>query len=148
MSPSVLYAEDEPDDVFFLKRAFKQAGIEEQLRTVSDGNEAIDYLSGRGKYSDRREHPLPNIVLLDLKMPETSGFDILRWIRTAPGISSLPVVIFTSSSQPTDIERASTLGANGYLVKPGSPDLLLDLVKAFKDYWLKHDSFPRRAKEA
>src|ERR1041384_3523205 len=147
MSKSVLYAEDEPDDIFFMKRAFRPAGIGEQLRTVNDGNEAIDYLAGRGKYSNRRENPLPSVVLLDLKMPETSGFEVLQWIRTHPGVATWPVVIFPSSSQPADIERASTLGANGYLVKPGSPDLLIDLVKAFKEYWLKHDCLPGRAKE-
>ena len=147
MSKSVLYAEDEPDDIFFMKRAFRQAGVGEQLRTVNDGNEAIEYLAGRGKYANRQENPLPGVVLLDLKMPETSGFEVLQWIRTHPGVATIPVVIFTSSSQAADIERASKLGANGYLVKPGSPDLLIEVVKAFKDYWLKHDCLPGRTKE-
>jgi len=140
----ILYAEDEQDDVIFMERAFRQAGIEHPLHTVSDGGEVIAYLCGKGKYGNRDEYPMPGLVLLDLDMPETSGFDVLKWIRSTPAVSTLPVLVLTSSSQPSDIERASLLGANGYLVKPGKPERLVDVVKAFKDYWLSHDRFAER----
>src|SRR3954468_16630522 len=123
----ILYAEDEPDDVFFMQRAFRQAGIEHPLLAVRDGAEAIAYLSGKGKYSNRDAYPLPRLVLLDLNMPESSGFDVLNWIRSTPAVSTLPVLVLTSSSHPSDIERASLLGANGYLVKPGKPERLVDV---------------------
>lgn len=135
----ILYAEDEPDDIFFMRRAFEQAEIEQPLQTVSDGDEAIAYLSGLGKYTDRKRYPLPALVLLDLNMPQSSGFEVLKWIRSTPSLSALPVLVITSSSQESDIRRASLLGANGYMVKPGKPDELLSMVKAFKDYWLAHD---------
>lgn len=141
----ILYAEDEPDDIFFMQRAFEQAEIKQPLQTVSDGDEAIAYLSGLGKYTDRKRYPLPALVLLDLNMPQSSGFEVLKWIRSTPSLSTLPVLVITSSSQESDIQRASLLGANGYMIKPGKPDELLSMVKAFKDYWLAHDRLADKA---
>jgi CheY-like chemotaxis protein len=141
MHKAVLYAEDEPDDVFFMERAFRRAGIEHGLHTVADGKEAMDYLSGKEKYADRTINPLPAVVLLDLKMPEFSGFEVLRWIRSTAEVAAVPVVILTSSAQRADIERASSLGANGYLVKPGNLEELAEVARAIKAYWLEHDRF-------
>ena len=135
----ILYAEDETDDIFFMRRAFQQTGIAHPLEAVPDGDEAIAYLAGTGKYADRIAYPLPALVLLDLNMPRTSGFEVLKWIRNRPPVSGLPVLVISSSNHDADIQRASLLGANGYLVKPGNPDDLFEMVKAFKDYWLAHD---------
>lgn len=135
----ILYAEDEPDDVFFMIRACKHAGIESLIVTVPDGHEVIRYLSGEGKYADRNRYPIPRLVLLDLHMPEFSGFDVLQWIRAHPPVSMIPVLVLTSSSDAGDIERASALGANGYLVKPGNLDELVTMTKALRDYWLTQD---------
>ena len=135
----ILYAEDEPDDVFFMIRACKHAGIESLIQTVTDGHEVIHYLSGDGKYADRKRYPLPQLVLLDLHLPEFSGFDVLQWIRRTPSVAMIPVLVLTSSSSGSDIARASELGANGYLVKPGNPEELLIMTKALRDYWLTHD---------
>ena len=144
MTPTkpILYAEDDENDVFFMQRAFKQAGIVNPLHIVTNGTLAIDYLSGSGPYANREEHPIPCLVLLDLNMPGKSGLDVLKWIRTQPRISTLPIVVMTSSNQDSDIHRAYLLGANGYLIKPGKPDELLVMVKGIRDYWLTQNRSP------
>ena len=138
----ILYAEDDQNDVFFMQRAFKQAGIITPLHIVTNGMLAIDYLAGCGPYANREQHPIPGLVLLDLNMPGKSGLDVLKWIRTQPSISTLPIVVITSSNQDSDIHRAYLLGANGYLIKPGKPDELLVMVKGIKDYWLAQNRSP------
>jgi len=132
----ILYAEDEENDVYFIRRAFEQAGIRNPLAVVPDGQRAINYLAGMGDYADRNKHPLPCLVILDMKMPEKSGLEVLKWIRSQPAICVLPVLMLTSSSHDADMHRAYVQGANGYLVKPGSPDELVAMAKAIKDYWL------------
>ena len=117
---SFLVAEDDENDVFFLQRAFQQAKIESPLQVVRDGQEAIDYLSGAGKFSDRKEYPLPQLFILDLKMPRMTGLDVLRWLQDQPELHCLPVLVLSSSAQRTDFERAYELGANGFVVKPAS----------------------------
>jgi CheY-like chemotaxis protein len=132
----ILYAEDEEDDAIFMERAFKQAGISHRLIIVPDGQEAIDYCAGAGSYFDREEHPLPCIVLLDLNLPKKSGLEVLKFIRSTPPISTLPVIVITSSLQDADIHRAYLQGANAYLVKPSRPAELVTTVKTIKDFWL------------
>jgi len=132
----ILYAEDEENDAFFLKRAFKQASISHPLVVVSDGQEAIDYCSGGGRYTNRQEHPLPCLLLLDLNMPRKSGLEVLEWIRRDHAIRTLPVIILTSSLQDSDIHRAYIHGANAYLAKPSQPDGLLAVAQSVKDFWL------------
>lgn len=132
----ILYAEDDDNDVFLIKRAFRQAGVARPLQVVPDGQQAIDYLKGTGQFSNREQYPLPCLVLLDLKMPGKSGFDILNALRAHAETVSLPALVLTSSNQNSDIERSYSLGANGYLIKPGRPDELLQLVKRIKDFWL------------
>jgi CheY-like chemotaxis protein len=129
---SVLYAEDSADDAFFMERALKQQGCGARLYVVSNGAEAISYLAGENSYQDRQANPLPNVVLLDLSMPVKNGFDVLKWIRSRPELKELPVYMLTSSSYEADRHRARALGANGYLVKPGQPDGLADLLRPWK----------------
>ena len=135
----ILYAEDEENDVLFLRLAFRDAGIANPLRVVNDGQQAIDYLSGWGPFSDRDLYPLPVLVLLDMKMPGKSGLEVLKWIRMTPVVCVLPVIMLTSSSTESDIHRAYIQGANGYLSKPGNPEQLLAMVKSIKDYWLNQN---------
>ena len=132
----ILYAEDEENDVFFLRLAFRDAGITNPLQVVNNGQLAIDYLSGTAAFSDRTQYPLPCLVLLDMKMPDKSGLEVLKWIRMTPAVSVMPVIMLTSSSTEADIHRAYIQGANGYLAKPGNPDELLAMVRSIKDYWL------------
>lgn len=144
MHKPILYAEDNPDDVFFMIRACKHAGIEPLIHTVPSGEEAIRYLAGDGKYGDRQRYPQPQLVLLDLHMPGQSGFEVLQWIRRQPALASTPVLALTASSDSGDIERASELGANGYLVKPGNLEELVKMTKALRDYWLSQDQLARK----
>lgn len=141
-SRPILYAEDDENDVFFMQRAFKQAGVVNPLRTVPDGKHVIDYLEGREPYANRLENPMPCLILLDLSMPGKSGMDVLKWVRSQPFTSALPVIVLTSSNQESDIQRAYVLGANGYLIKPGRPDELQLMVKGVSDYWLSHNRTP------
>src|SRR6185369_2526448 len=106
----VLYAEDEEDDVFFLRKAFHDAGIRNPLAIVTDGDAAVDYLSGQGRYGDRDRFPLPCLALLDLNLPGRSGLEVLKWIRAQPSMCTLPVLMLTSSSQETDLHRAYIQG--------------------------------------
>ena len=132
----VLLADDDPNDVFLLQRAFQKTNIANPLRVVRDGEEAMAYLGGRDQYADRQLHPLPVLLLLDLKMPRKSGFEVLRWLRQQSGLKRLPVVVLTSSNQNPDINKAFDLGANSYIVKPGGFDSLVEMVKNLNLYWL------------
>src|SRR5438067_621849 len=136
MTNRVLIAEDDPIDVFLLERAFATAAVPASLRFVRDGQEAIDYLEGKDRYADRQANPLPDLMLLDLKMPRLNGFDVLGWVRKQPGLKRLLVTILTSSDQSTDINRAYDLGANSYLLKPHRSDQLTELVQRVERYWL------------
>jgi CheY-like chemotaxis protein len=135
----ILYAEDDENDAFLMERAFQKSKLPNPLRLVRDGREAIAYLSGAPPYSVREEHPLPCLMFLDLSMPRKSGLQVLEWIQQQPSLSYLPVIVFTSSSQLTDIDRARELGAKGFLVKPGDPDELLRIVRAVHQYWIQND---------
>jgi len=132
----VLLADDDPNDVLLIQRAFQKTHLANPLQVVNDGEEAVAYLSGQLRYADRQRHPLPVLLLLDLKMPRKSGFEVLAWVREQPGLKRLPVVVLSSSNQNPDINRAFDLGANSYLVKPGGLDRLLELVKNLNMYWL------------
>ncbi len=142
MSKRVLVAEDDPSDVFFLKRAFQMAGVPASLQFVRDGQEAIDYLDGENRFADRNTYPLPDLMLLDLKMPRLDGFDVLNWLRQQPGLKRLLVTVLTSSDHPQDINRAYDLGANSYLLKPHNAEHLSELVKQVERYWLEVNRCP------
>lgn len=140
--PPILVAEDDPDDAFMLRRAFAKANVANPLAFVVDGEEAIEYLGGTGRYGGHSRQPLPVVLLLDLKMPRCNGFEVLEWVREHPGLGRLPVVVLTSSRESTDIARAYELGANSYLVKPGSPEDLLATVRGLGLYWLVLNESP------
>ena len=139
---TILYVEDDENDVFLMDHAWKKAGVLNPLKTVSDGEQAVQYLSGKGKYANRDEYPLPMLVMLDLKLPKLHGLDVLKWIREQPAIQILPVIILSSSSQPQDIRTAYARGANSYLIKPPHVDGLMELVASLKDYWLDRNEMP------
>jgi CheY-like chemotaxis protein len=135
-------ADDDAHDALLLKLTAEKLNLEIPLRTVCDGVEAIDYLLGRNAYTDRQAHPFPSILLLDLKMPKMSGFDVLNFVRTQPGVRQLPVIIFSSSDDPGDIRRAYEGGANSYLCKPVSNEGLTELLTALRCYWYQFNHFP------
>jgi CheY-like chemotaxis protein len=138
---AILLVEDNEDDQFLMKRALKEAGITNPLLVAEDGQQAMDYLSGAGRYADRQQFPFPAVVFLDLKLPFKNGHEVLSWIREQLHLNSLIVVILTSSNEQSDIKRCYSLGANSYVVKPPTPEQLTDLAKTFKWYWLEWNRF-------
>lgn len=132
----ILHVDDDPSDVVLLKQACRRAEVSFELKTVVDGESALAYLSGTGSFGDREANPLPMLVLLDLKMPRMTGFDVLNWIRSNETFKTLPVVVFTASNQEGDIRRAYEIGANSYLVKPVGIHTLIDMLKVLDTYWV------------
>jgi CheY-like chemotaxis protein len=141
-SRAILLTEDNEDDVFLMKRALKEAGITNPLVVAEDGQQAIDYLSGTGRYSDRAKYPFPAVLFLDLKLPFKSGHEVLAWVRQQPEMDGLIVVVLTSSNEPSDLKKCYSLGANSYLVKPPTPEQLNDLARTFRWYWLEWNRYP------
>jgi CheY-like chemotaxis protein len=141
-SPRILVAEDLPESVEILKLAFKMTGVKAPVDYVRDGEEAIKYLKGEEAFSNRSEYPMPTVLLLDLKMPGMDGFGVLEWLRCQPGLRRLLVVVFTSSAEKVDINRAFDLGANSYVVKPLGFEKLQEIVRNLESYWLKVNQCP------
>ena len=133
----ILLVEDNVDDVDLIKYAFEKAGVQNPLFTVEDGDKAAEYIEGADAYSDRTRHPLPGLVLLDLKLPRRSGFEVLDVIRSDSLARHIPVVVLTSSDQAQDIARAYEAGANSYLVKPVTRAALLAMIRTLEAYWIK-----------
>jgi len=133
----LLYAEDDSAYAELLGTTLACGGFPHRLIRVPDGEQAISYLKGEGKYSDRVEYPLPGVVLLDLKMPRCNGFDVLQWVRQKSIIPHIPVVVLTSSEEIRDINRAYQLGANSFLVKPPNVKDLKAMLKMLESYWFQ-----------
>ncbi len=137
----ILQVEDDQNDVTLLAYAFNKARITTAVQVVNDGRQAMDYLAGTGQFSDRTKYPLPCLLLLDLKLPGVSGFELLEWIRQQPALRTLVVIVFTSSSRPEDIERAYSLGANSCIVKPPDIQQRQEIAEYLKGWWLKYNQF-------
>src|ERR1041385_9239329 len=113
----ILLVEENNDDAFLFERALRKAGLASTLHRTADGEEAINYLSGRGLFADRLRFPLPSLVFIDLKMPKISGFDLLAWIQNEIRPRSFSTIVLTGSDVPQDKSRATALGADHYWVK-------------------------------
>lgn len=132
---TVLLVEDDLNDIFLVKRAFKMAHLENPLQVVTDGQEAIHYLRGDGKYADRETYPLPKLIVMDIKMPRKTGFEVLEWVKRDGPLRRIPIVIVSSSDRPSDINRAYELGANAYMVKPVNFRAVEHLFQSITHYW-------------
>ncbi|MEW6157331.1 MAG: response regulator [Verrucomicrobiota bacterium] len=133
---TILLVEDNEDDVFSMKRALRKGQIANPLQVVTDGQQAVDYLAGTGSYADRNRFPLPFIIFLDLKLPCLDGFEVLSWMRQQRTLDGIVVVVLTSSAESRDHERAYALGARSYLIKPPTPEVLLDVLNSLQSLWL------------
>jgi len=142
----ILIAEDKDEDIELLRHAFVRAEIPNPIHVVKDGAETIAYLQGEGKYSNRDEYPLPALLLLDLNMPRTDGFEVLMWLRREPGLSNLRVIVLTASSDMQDINRAYHLGANSFLVKPVDFKNFVEMSKFLRDHWLHSSQEPEASR--
>ena len=138
----ILLAEDNDDEVMLIRRAFRDAKLLNPLHVVRDGEEAIAYLKGEGRYANRAEYPLPALLLLDLKMPRKNGFEVLEWIRQQPSLSAMRVVVLTVSTEIRDVNQAYQIGANSFLVKPVDFEQFVSVIRALGGYWLWMDKAP------
>lgn len=127
--------EDDRDDVFIFKRALLSANVGNPVVVVSNGQEVVDYLTHQGKYADEDKFPQPFVIFLDLKLPYLDGFEVLSWIRQQPSLQSIVVVVLTGSDESRDHQKAYTLGARSYLVKPPQPRDILQFMDSMASYW-------------
>jgi CheY-like chemotaxis protein len=137
----ILVAEDEETDAILLRMAAEQAGLSHPISVVADGKELVTYLQGDPPYADRSQHPLPAIILLDLKMPRMNGFEVLSWLSTRPALKHIPAIVLSSSCSPEDIARARALGASEYYTKPHLLSELSNILKNLACRWLTTSIF-------
>lgn len=133
---TILHIDDDPNDTELFRAAARKANAQFALHNLSDGEQAMAYLNGRGIYANRELYPLPALVLLDLKMPRATGFEVLQWIRNHPDVGNLPVVIFSGSELQDDIQHAYAVGADSYLIKPLGFKALVELVRNINESWI------------
>jgi len=130
----VLLVEDNPDDAFFVKRAFASLALNNPLMSVEDGAQAIAYLRGQGKYADRKVYPVPGLVIADLSMPHLTGFDLIQWMREDSDTKRIPIIVLSASDLQRDVNRAYELGANAYMVKPTGYVALERLIRSIAEF--------------
>lgn len=143
MLQRILLIEDSADDAFLIKRALMRAGFDDPLFHLSDPDEACDYLAGEGKYSNRDKYPLPEVVFLDLKMPKTDGFQMLKWIKTQPHLARMIVIVLTNMQEVKMIQLAYQLGAHSFLSKNAEPEEVQNVVKFLRDYSKISSNLPK-----
>jgi CheY-like chemotaxis protein len=133
---TVLLVEDDLNDIFLVKRAFRTTRIPNPLQVVTDGEEAIRYLRGEGKYEDREAYPLPKLIVMDIKMPRRSGFEVLEWVKgDRRPMRRIPIIIVSSSDSIADINQAYEAGANAYMIKPMDYRAVEHLFESITHYW-------------
>lgn len=132
----ILLVEDNPDDVLLTKRALKRNNILNEMKVVSDGVEALDYLFGTGEYADRDVSEEPCVILLDLKLPRVSGLEVLQRVRSDDRTRRIPVVVLTSSKEEQDLIGSYDLGANSYIRKPVDFEKFVAAIQQLGMYWL------------
>lgn len=133
--PVILVAEDSENDVLMLRRAFKHLNISAPLQVVPNGEEAISYLEGAGEFGNRQEYPLPDIILLDLKMPRKNGFEVLKWWRNQKHLAAMRIVVLTTSDEIRDVNEGYRAGAASFLVKPLNFEEFRNTIYAMVEYW-------------
>lgn len=138
----ILLVEGEEEYVLLIKEAFSRANITNPIQVVWNGEEAISYLQGEGKYANRNEYPLPDLILLDINMPRVNGFEVLQWIRQQPGLATVRVLMLTSPDQIRDVNEAYRLGANSLMVKPTDFEDRTELSRVINDLWLEAGRTP------
>jgi CheY-like chemotaxis protein len=135
---NILLVDDNDDDAFFVERAFKSVVSSASVFRCIDGREAQKYLEGEAPFADRGMYPLPDLILLDLKIPNLSGLEVLRWIRRHPTLSRLIVIMLTGAAQQGDIDEAYALQAHSFLIKSVDPSEMAAMARAIQMCWLRN----------
>jgi CheY-like chemotaxis protein len=143
---NVIYVDDDENDVMLLRYALNQAGVELPMQHLPDGEVAMKYLRGDGKYHNRAKYPMPDLLLLDIKMPGMDGLSLLKWIRSQPELCGLVVIMFSSSDEESDVRRAYERGANSYIVKSADFQAQVRMARAFQAWWLEVNHHPRSSR--
>jgi CheY-like chemotaxis protein len=138
----ILLVEDSHLDEVLTLDAFREARLQNTIHVARSGEEALDYLFNEGQFADRKVCPLPDLVLLDLKLPGISGHEVLTKLKATPTLKRVPVIVLTSSKEEGDLEMSYDRGANSYLVKPVTFDGFLRVVQQVQDYWLSLNVMP------
>ncbi len=139
---TILMADDDPDDRMLTRDALEESRLLNEFETVEDGEELMDYLFRRGKFSGAGARPLPGLILLDLNMPRKDGREALREIKSHPELRRIPVVVMTTSRADEDILRTYDLGVNSFITKPVTFDALVDVLKTIGKYWFEVVELP------
>lgn len=140
LNAPILVVEDEAADAMLFRRSLQKIGVSQAPVVVEDGEEAVRYLEGSGKYSDRQKYPLPSIVVLDIKLPRKSGFEVLEWIRDRMDqLRHIPVVMLSSSNMGRDVAVAYDKGANSYVTKPATSADYTRMATAFASFWMNYN---------
>jgi CheY-like chemotaxis protein len=140
---TILMADDDPDDRQLTRDAFAQNRLANELHTVEDGEELLDYLHRRGRYENLKGKPLPGLILLDLNMPRKDGREALKEMKADPVLRRIPIVVLTTSKAEEDILRSYDLGVNSYVTKPVTFKSLVELIKVLGQYWFEVVELPR-----
>jgi two-component system response regulator len=130
----ILVAEDTPSDIKLLEKALERCGEVRSLKIVTDGQDLVDYLRGQSPFHEPGRQ-VPNLILLDLKMPRMDGFEVLAWLRKHPECSVIPVVVMSTSSLDSDVLQAYRLGANAFFEKPVNFEALQDILRSILMFW-------------
>src|SRR6266849_4228843 len=139
----ILVVEDDPVDRAMIELAFKRAAVESPVVTVSDGQEALDYLQAHGRFRERHPEDLPAVIVLDLDMPRMDGFEFLRRVKPTPDLAAIPVVVLTTSEFDKDLSQSYVLGANSCITKPGDFERLVEVARAVHEYWCEINRAPK-----
>lgn len=139
----ILLVEDSPEDFETTERAFRKSGLNNPIFRCADGDEALDFLHRRGRYSDPKKAPRPGVILLDLNLPGTDGREVLNEIKTDPDLKQIPVIVLTTSKDERDIEVCYRCGANSYIHKPVDLDGFMKAIERLNDYWFEVVILPR-----
>jgi CheY-like chemotaxis protein len=143
LSQPILIVEDSREDYETTVRAFQKAGVANSIYVCEDGDEALDYLYGRGKYANGADAPRPGVILLDLNLPGTDGREVLATLKADDDLKRIPVIVLTTSSDERDIENCYAAGANSYIQKPLSLDGYFSAIQRLKDYWYEIVVLPK-----
>jgi CheY-like chemotaxis protein len=141
MYRSLLFVEDDEDDIFAIKRILGRMDVRASDHSERNGKAAVEYLNSIVSADNAHATQFPHLIFLDLNMPLMNGLEFLRWLRSQPNMSTIPVVVLTSSANPSDIQLAYQSGANAYLVKPTSSEKFSNLLSAAQSFWLEHNQY-------
>jgi CheY-like chemotaxis protein len=138
----ILIADDDAEDRMLITDALKESRLRNNIQCVENGEELMQLLRNKGKFSDKKKYPLPGIILLDLNMPKMDGREALKEIKADKKLASIPVIVLTTSKAELDIVKTYNLGVNSYITKPVSFSALVDIMKTLNKYWFEIVKLP------